>query len=296
MSEGRLVYPKMPVPPQKRDSDPRVGKPSRFGKINKKLVGIAAGSAVAGGLLGFAVRGGGDAGKLKDDVAELEKKQTASKERADDAEKERDRAQKARVEAETKLKDAMASQKELADKVAETEKKTKDNAAAQAKLRGAVDKSTGSVSAEGDEIHLKLVDRVLFKTGEDQLTDGGKKVLDKVAGALKDLADKQIWVQGHTDDQPIFVKQPPPPKAPPPKKGAKPAPPPPAAAPQPHTNWELSSARALTVVHYLQDTAKIDPRRLAAVAFGQYHPISRDKSYNRRIEIVLAPRKEVLTK
>ena len=39
------------------------------------------------------------------------------------------------------------------------------------------------------------------------------------------------------------------------------------------TNWELSAARALTVVHYLQDDAKIDPTRLAAVAFGQYRPV-----------------------
>jgi outer membrane protein OmpA-like peptidoglycan-associated protein len=176
--------------------------------VNKKLIGLAAGAAVSGGLLGFVARGGGDAGKLKDDVAELEKKQTASKERADDAEKERDRAQKARVEAEAKLKDAMASQKELADKVADNEKKSKETAAASAKLRGAIDKSSGSVSAEGDEIHLKLVDRVLFKTGDDQLTDGGKKVLDKLAGALKDMPDKQIWVQGHTDDQPIFAHAP----------------------------------------------------------------------------------------
>jgi chemotaxis protein MotB len=292
-----VVYPKMPLPP-KRESDPRVSRSMKGGGVNKKLIALCAGAAVGGGALGFVARGGGgDTGKLKDDIAELEKKQTASKQRADDAEKERDRAQTARVEAEGKLKEAMASQKELADKVADTEKKAKDTAATQAKLKGAFDKSSGSISAEGDEIHLKLVDRVLFKTGDDQLTDSGKKVLDKLAGALKDLPDKQIWVQGHTDDQPIFVTPKAQPKAPPPKKGAKPTPP--APTPQPVrfiTNWELSAARALTVVHYLQDTAKIDPKRLAAVAFSQYHPISRDKSMNRRIELVLAPRKEILQK
>ena len=291
-----VVYPKMPLPP-KRESDPRVSRPMKGGGVNKKLIALCAGAAVGGGALGFVARGGGgDTGKLKDDIAELEKKQTASKQRADDAEKERDRAQAARVEAEGKLKDAMASQKELADKVADSEKKAKDTAATQAKLKGAFDKSSGSISAEGDEIHLKLVDRVLFKTGDDQLTDSGKKVLDKLAGALKDLPDKQIWVQGHTDDQPIYVTPKPQPKAPPPKKGAKPTPTP---TPQPVrfiTNWELSAARALTVVHYLQDTAKLDPKRLAAVAFSQYHPISRDRAMNRRIELVLAPRKEVLQK
>jgi chemotaxis protein MotB len=292
-SEGALVYPKMPVP--KRESDPRVSRSMKGGGVNKKLIALCAGAAVGGGALGFVARGGGDSGKLKDDIAELEKKQAASKERADEAEKERDVAQKSRSEAEAKLKDAMASQKDLADKVADNDKKAKDTAAAQAKLKGAIDKSSGSVSAEGDEIHLKLVDRVLFKIGDDQLTDSGKKVLDKVALALKDLPDKQIWVQGHTDDQPIYVAPKAPPKGPPPKKGPSGVGPP----VQPVrfiTNWELSAARALTVVHYLQDSAKIDPRRLAAVAFSQYHPISRDKAMNRRIELVLAPRKEVLQK
>ncbi|HTM19064.1 MAG TPA: OmpA family protein, partial [Kofleriaceae bacterium] len=102
------------------------------------------------------------------------------------------------------------------------------------------------------------------------LTPGGMKVLDRVGAALA-VVDQQIWVQGHTDDTPIT----------------------PAAGVTPKfaSNWELSAARALTVVHYLQDVGKIDPRRLAAVAFGQHRPAShRSKARNRRIEIVLAPR------
>ena len=82
----------------------------------------------------------------------------------------------------------------------------------------------------------------------------------------------------------------------PPPKGAKPAPP----GPPPVkfiTNWELSAARALQVVHYLQDVSKIDPTRLAALAFGQYRPVSRtNKAQNRRIEIVLYPKREILEK
>ncbi len=124
-------------------------------------------------------------------------------------------------------------------------------------------------------------------------------MLDKVGVALRDLPDKQIWVQGHTDDQPIIVPPPPPPPvktpAPPPKPAPKPAPTTPVPPPVKFvTNWELSAARALQVVHYLQDSAKIDPTRLAAVAFGQYHPVSRtDRAQNRRIEIVLYPKRVV---
>ncbi len=63
------------------------------------------------------------------------------------------------------------------------------------------------------------------------------------------------------------------------------------------TNWELSAGRALEVVHYLQDVAKIDPTRLAALAFGQYRPVSKsNKAANRRIEIVLYPKRAILKK
>ena len=58
-------------------------------------------------------------------------------------------------------------------------------------------------------------------------------------------------------------------------------------------NGELYCARALTVVHYLQNDAKVDPKRLAAVAFGQYRPASRAKAKNRRIEIVLYPKHQL---
>ena len=62
------------------------------------------------------------------------------------------------------------------------------------------------------------------------------------------------------------------------------------------TNWDLSAARALTVVHYLQDEAKLDPARLAAVAFGQYRPSRKSRAKNRRIEIVLYPRAKISPK
>ena len=115
-------------------------------------------------------------------------------------------------------------------------------------------------------------------------------------------------MQGHTDDQPIIVRKPKPKPPEPAKKGAKPAkgakaPKPEPPKPEPPdamlpfiTNWELSAARSLTVVHYLQDEAKIDQTRLAAVAFGQYRPVSKTKSKNRRIEIVLYPKAKIAPK
>jgi chemotaxis protein MotB len=294
---GVSVYPKLPVPKQgARDSRPKVsrerGSYRRWPIVALALVAIAIGVVVRT----YAWPDGRIAeldGKLDD----AHKETATARGHADDLQAELDRVQKARVDAEHKLTDAERASHELADRAADAERKAKEATAVEDKLRGAIDKSQGSVSSEGDEIHLQLVDHILFKTGDDQLTDRGKLVLDKVANALQQIPDKQIWVQGHTDDQPIYV--PPPPAPPTTTKPTKPAVPSKPAAPAAPavkfiTNWELSAARALQVVHYLQDTSKIDPTRLAAVAFGQYRPVSaRNKALNRRIEIVLYPKRVV---
>ena len=166
-----------------------------------------------------------------------------------------------------------------ANAVTETQRLTAEKQALEAKAKASEELEKklasvvgdgGTVTRDGEEIRLELVDKVLFDLGDDALTPHGEAVMYSVGEALKALDDKQIWVQGHTDRTPIRAT-----------KGA---------TPRFATNWELSSARALTVVHYLQDEAKIDPRRLAAVAFGEHRPASKAKAKNRRIEIVLYPK------
>jgi chemotaxis protein MotB len=215
------------------------------------------------------------------------------------------------------LAKANAASEDLRKNEAELKTKADEASALQAKLAAAVGQS-GEVTTADGAVKLELVDQILFPTGEADLTPSGKDVLAKVGAALKEIGDKQIWVQGHTDDQPIFKKTKP--AAPDPTKmkataaqtkkdktnrhevaakhdpKTKPDTKPDNKADTNDavlgfvTNWELSAARALTVVHYLQDDAKLDPTRLAAVAFGQYRPVSRTRAKNRRIEIVLYPR------
>ncbi|PCC68897.1 chemotaxis protein MotB [Nannocystis exedens] len=210
--------------------------------------------------------------------------------------------------------DALKTESEQLRK-SETELKAKaDEAEAlQKKLTEVVGKF-GDVTTEDGMVRVELVDKILFPVGEADLTDNGREVLAQVGAALKDIEDKQVWVQGHTDDSPIVIRKPKKGEDPKAKKGdknAKDAKDAKAdakaakeeATPEPNdavlpfvTNWELSAARALTVVHYLQDEAKIDPSRLAAVAFGQYRPSSKSKAKNRRIEIVLYPRAKLAPK
>ncbi len=117
---------------------------------------------------------------------------------------------------------------------------------------------------------------VLFPKGSAELTEEGKRELDKLAEAIKEL-EKQIppdinWilrVDGHTDSDPIHT-------------------------PKYASNWELSAARAISVVKYLISKG-VPPERLAATGFGEFHPLDpRDteeaKAKNRRIELKLTER------
>ncbi len=291
---GIVVNPKIEVPRGRR-SEPRVGGNGPLGVGGNGPLRGGKGpwyAAIALALIGGATLGFLFAPPSHEDEAAKAKLATLAAERATGVEKDRADGLQQALDASKKSKDAAdARVSALSTKAADVDKKATELAAEEKKLQATIDKSQGSVDTEGDEIHLRLVDKVLFAVGDDQLTEKGKAVLDRVAVALADLPDKQVWVQGHTDDQPIFVTPP----ARDPKKSK-----PKVVAPAPVrfiTNWELSAARALQVVHYLQDVAKIDPARLAALAFGQYRPVSRsNKAANRRIEIVLYPKRAVLEK
>lgn len=177
------------------------------------------------------------------------------------------------AEAEEKLMGVQADLARARGDFAEAEKKVEAREAELEALSSRVenlvdDDQAEVVRNENGTLSLQLVDEVLFRLGEAELTPKGQKVLDQVGAAINEMPDKQIWVQGHTDNVPIS------------KDNENFA-----------SNWELSSARALNVLDYLQQHVQVDPSRLAAVAFGEYRPVSRKLKWkNRRIEIVLAPR------
>ena len=119
---------------------------------------------------------------------------------------------------------------------------------------------------------ITFLSEVFFDSGKDIVKSGGQSALDKVAEVLnKDVSASSVAVEGHTDNVPIK------------HSGWK-------------SNWELSSARALAVLHYLIDQDKIDPARLSAVGYGEFKPIIpndtvENKQKNRRVEIVILPSK-----
>jgi chemotaxis protein MotB len=123
-----------------------------------------------------------------------------------------------------------------------------------------------------DSLRVDMVDEILFDSGEATLKEAGVEVLYRVADILKKAKDKQIVVQGHTDNVPIVGR----------------------LAERFPTNWELSAARSVNVTRFLQEEAGLDPTRLSAASFSEYRPradneTEEGRQKNRRIEIVLAP-------
>jgi chemotaxis protein MotB len=140
------------------------------------------------------------------------------------------------------------------------------------KMKDEIAKGDISLSQDGGKLRVGLVDKILFDSGEAQISKRGEGVLGRVGAVLAAIDDKQIQVSGHTDKTPISEK----------------------LAPQFPTNWELSAARATNVVRFLSEKAGVPAERLVASGYGEFHPVASNKSpagraRNRRIEILLTP-------
>jgi len=137
-----------------------------------------------------------------------------------------------------------------------------------------------STEIQGQQVKLEMLEKglvitvvgdLLFDSGKAEIRAEAHNVLDKVARVLKEnVAGYNVGIEGHTDNQPIKYS------------GWK-------------SNWELSSARALSVLHYLVNEKGITPTRLSAIGYGEYHPVAsnaakRGRQLNRRVEIVVIPK------
>lgn len=132
-------------------------------------------------------------------------------------------------------------------------------------LKEQIAKKLFEIEATNDRLRMVIQDTILFNPGSMNINDKGKSVLQKIAASVKENPDQHIRVEGHTDnDLP---------------KNAK------------FNNWELSAARAIAVIQYLE-AAGLEPSKLSAVAFGANRPVATNDTetgrlQNRRIELVL---------
>lgn len=119
-----------------------------------------------------------------------------------------------------------------------------------------------------DRIQFAITAQALFSPGSELLREDSQKVLNSIAQALKPLG-ANIMIEAHTDDLPV-------------------------ESPKFATNWELSSARAATVVRYFIETQGFDPSKLTAMGAGEYRPIADNstpegRAKNRRVDIYVIP-------
>ncbi len=121
------------------------------------------------------------------------------------------------------------------------------------------------------KLRVTFVDKILFDSGSTKIKDRGKEVLLTLVESFGADTNNTIVVEGHTDDVEIGY----------PLRERFPS------------NWELSTARAASVVRFLQEKANISPERLTASGFSFYRPVAPNdtdtRSQNRRIEIILVP-------
>jgi chemotaxis protein MotB len=140
------------------------------------------------------------------------------------------------------------------------------------KLKNEINDKEVTVERLQKGLVITFVSEVLFDSGKADLRKDSYEKLDKVASVLTTVVpDLSIGIEGHTDNQPIK------------HSGWK-------------SNWELSSHRALSVLHYLTDKGIVG-ERLAAIGYGEYRPVDSNDSKesrqkNRRVEIVILPKVE----
>jgi chemotaxis protein MotB len=137
-----------------------------------------------------------------------------------------------------------------------------------ARFQKLIDAGTLRVKIVDGRMVVELATDVLFSSGSASLSEAGKAAIEEVSGVLAEIPERAYQVEGHTDNVPIANAQYP-------------------------SNWELASARALTVVRTMVD-AGLDPTRVSAASFGDNKPVADNetdegRSANRRIEIVVLP-------
>lgn len=139
-------------------------------------------------------------------------------------------------------------------------------------MREQLESKDVTISKLQGKLTVSIVDRVMFDSGEAILKADGATVMQKIADLLTSHPELKIHVIGHTDNVPIRQT----------------------AQSRFASNWELSTARALAAVHFLTEKAGVDPRRVGAVGYGEFHPIADNstaegRSKNRRIAITILP-------
>jgi chemotaxis protein MotB len=126
------------------------------------------------------------------------------------------------------------------------------------------------VNVEKTVVFISISDKLLFKSGSYNVTEGAYTVLEKIAKVINDQPEMEVMIEGHTDNSPI-------------KRNII------------QDNWDLSALRATAITRILQYKFGVVPNRLIAAARSQYIPLAandsaENRAKNRRTKIIIMPR------
>lgn len=132
-------------------------------------------------------------------------------------------------------------------------------------LQEYLDQGLVKITRAGDRIEIEMKERMLFGSGDARLSSEALRALRALGQTLKRIPS-HLQVEGHTDNVPI-------------------------STPTYPSNWELSAARAASVVHFFARVG-VEPWRMSAVGLGEHRPIAENteaegRAANRRVNIVV---------
>ena len=134
-----------------------------------------------------------------------------------------------------------------------------------------------TVEQRNGKVYVSMENKLLFESGSWAVGSQGRRAVQQLGTVLADNPDISILIEGHTDNVPY--------------KGSG----------QLSGNWDLSTKRATAIVYILRENPSINPENLTAAGRGEYAPIASNdtpegRAKNRRIEVVLTPKLDEITK
>ncbi|PNQ75026.1 cell envelope biogenesis protein OmpA [Hanstruepera neustonica] len=134
-----------------------------------------------------------------------------------------------------------------------------------------------TVEQRGGKVYVSMENKLLFESGSWAVGSTGRQAVKQLGSVLADNPEIAILIEGHTDNVPY--------------KGNG----------QLSGNWDLSTKRATAIVNILRENPSINPENLTAAGRGEYAPVasnetSEGKAKNRRIEVILTPKLDEITK
>ncbi|QLE00854.1 OmpA family protein [Galbibacter sp. BG1] len=134
-----------------------------------------------------------------------------------------------------------------------------------------------TVEQRDGKVYVSMENKLLFPSGSWVVNANGRKAVQQLGTVLAQNPDINVLIEGHTDNVPYGGNGP------------------------LKDNWDLSTKRATSIVQILQENNQINPANLTAAGKGEYMPVASNattegKAKNRRIEVILTPKLDEVTK